>query len=1001
MAKKYYRKANKYGLGDALSSAWKNAFSDDTINEGLSYGMGAAGTLFGQGASSLISGGRSSGVGNTIGTIGRTIGGALSKADPILGGAFSLGTGVFEGAINNLIGSKINQKRVNQANQEIGSALGFNTNAGDFDVLLSEANNAPIIQNFSKSDLGSEGMLSDTITNLFKELKQKGEFGNQWVASSIENQAQNIANKRLSQQLASSYALGGNLFSDGGGIYIKPSKRGTFTAAAKKHGKSVQAFASQVLANKENYSPAMRKKAQFAKNAAKFKHKDGGPLDNLVADINTRSKADFVQRLLDPNRAFIQDWATGGIATHKLGWATDDNGEAIVFPSVQRINGELYDFTDPKNGRGKWDAYDSAVERGDTLKMTPKQADEFTKTYKSYYPKGRTFEEELNAAKWHDEGGPLDTTKEELTPRERLNIALGRTPNGRPLEQGLINVYPELMLNPKSLGGAASSALENMGLSFGKKATVKTLRGLVNGTKFLQRVEDKIDNTVYGTLNSARDKAIKSTPQYEQSIQDATKRVKTIYKNSKKANIFPSLLQNDSFNSEPTNEYSFGGELTNGGVFSNGTTIIGNGGRHEENPYDGVQVGMDQEGIPDLVEQGELIWNGYVFSDRLIVPKAVRQKYKLGNKDLTFAEAARKIQKESEERPNDPISKNGLEATLSSLMMEQEIMKQEQQGNKYSKGGRLYDGLGPEPSFLKSTPHTIDKMKPTPLSANLNDKISPFSAYGVTFGQDRPLLSGETKLYSKNVDNYAKTLKKEQQGVTDNWMRYAPIAGSVAGLGYTLFNRPDYTGVQNVERAANEIANIQKVGYTPIEEYLTYKPFDTDYYITKLQAQAGANRRALANQAGGNRAAATASLLALDQDTIGKIGDLARQAEESNLAQKQQVSTFNRATKQANAEMGLKAAMANQEALMKARQARLSGISSAEAMRDTIDARRSAALSAGITGLFDNLGSAGKEKLMMDIVNNNPALLYTFFGNYKNKSSKGGKLNQKRGGFTY
>lgn len=48
------------------------------------------------------------------------------------------------------------------------------------------------------------------------------------------------------------------------GIHIKPSKKGTFTAAAKKHGKGVQAFASQVLANKENYSPAMVKKANFA-----------------------------------------------------------------------------------------------------------------------------------------------------------------------------------------------------------------------------------------------------------------------------------------------------------------------------------------------------------------------------------------------------------------------------------------------------------------------------------------------------------------------------------------------------------------------------------------------------------------------------------------------------------------------------------------------------------------------------------------------------------------
>lgn len=61
-----------------------------------------------------------------------------------------------------------------------------------------------------------------------------------------------------------------------GGIHIAPSKRGTFTAAATKHGKSVQGFASQVLANKENYSPAMVKKANFARNASKWQHEYGG-----------------------------------------------------------------------------------------------------------------------------------------------------------------------------------------------------------------------------------------------------------------------------------------------------------------------------------------------------------------------------------------------------------------------------------------------------------------------------------------------------------------------------------------------------------------------------------------------------------------------------------------------------------------------------------------------------------------------------------------------------
>lgn len=53
---------------------------------------------------------------------------------------------------------------------------------------------------------------------------------------------------------------------------IKPSKRGTFTKAAKQHGMSVQGFANRVLRNPSKYSAAMRKKANFAHNAAGWKH---------------------------------------------------------------------------------------------------------------------------------------------------------------------------------------------------------------------------------------------------------------------------------------------------------------------------------------------------------------------------------------------------------------------------------------------------------------------------------------------------------------------------------------------------------------------------------------------------------------------------------------------------------------------------------------------------------------------------------------------------------
>lgn len=59
-------------------------------------------------------------------------------------------------------------------------------------------------------------------------------------------------------------------YNSGKDIYIKPSKCGTFTKAAKQHGMSVQGFANRVLRNPSKYSAAMRKKANFARNASKW-----------------------------------------------------------------------------------------------------------------------------------------------------------------------------------------------------------------------------------------------------------------------------------------------------------------------------------------------------------------------------------------------------------------------------------------------------------------------------------------------------------------------------------------------------------------------------------------------------------------------------------------------------------------------------------------------------------------------------------------------------------
>ena len=165
---------------------------------------------------------------------------------------------------------------------------------------------------------------------------------------------------------------------------------------------------------------------------------------------------------------------------------------------------------------------------------------------------------------------------------------------------------------------------------------------------------------------------------------------------SRNINNVANNISNSTLANLERNYAAFGGSLfayggqTHGADFSNGLMFINNGGTHESNPYEGVPISMDQEGNPNLVEEGEVIWNDYVFSDRLKVPKAVRTKYKLrGPKDMTFAEAIEKLSKESEERPNDPISRRGLDSSLLKLAMEQEQLKvnKPKNPNKFDGGG--------------------------------------------------------------------------------------------------------------------------------------------------------------------------------------------------------------------------------------------------------------------------------------------------------------------------
>lgn len=145
------------------------------------------------------------------------------------------------------------------------------------------------------------------------------------------------------------------------------------------------------------------------------------------------------------------------------------------------------------------------------------------------------------------------------------------------------------------------------------------------------------------------------------------------------------------------NYYAYGGELPRTGDWSNGVVEVTAGGSHEENPNGGVPMGVDQNGVPNLVEEGEVVFNDYVFSKRLDVPEELLDQVKLPKRyaDKPFADVAKLIQKESEQRPNDYISKNGLMDGMIKLMTVQELVRAKkgltkpQEGNTHASGDWL------------------------------------------------------------------------------------------------------------------------------------------------------------------------------------------------------------------------------------------------------------------------------------------------------------------------
>ena len=119
-----------------------------------------------------------------------------------------------------------------------------------------------------------------------------------------------------------------------------------------------------------------------------------------------------------------------------------------------------------------------------------------------------------------------------------------------------------------------------------------------------------------------------------------------------------------------------------GGYFSPpGYLKVETGGSHDENPNGGVQIGVDPNGVPNMLEEGEPVYDDYVYSDNITADKAILEQFHIPEKyaGKLYSEIADTFVDEAEDRPLDAISNNGLRAMLGRLADAQEQQKQNQQ----------------------------------------------------------------------------------------------------------------------------------------------------------------------------------------------------------------------------------------------------------------------------------------------------------------------------------
>lgn len=1040
--------------------------------------IGALGSVVGGIGNRVISGGLSSGAGNAVSGIGGAVGGALSTVNPLVGGIVSAASGIVGGGINALFGMKTDQKKLNAANEGTSYLNNFISNASSFDDIQGP-NAVAGVQNAYKGGVFNKGKAR----RLNAQLRAERANAESWANRSVDNNIDNIAGTQMDNMLANYAAFGGplggmpiqdtgaidygfmsdylvtknrmadmknkvsgtvfdnipstpiNTFESGGGIHIKKSHRGLFTKEAKAHGMGVQEFASHVLANKDKYSPEVVKRANFARNAAKFAlggdmQTNGGDFTDGLTIIDAggsheENPYDGVQvgisrengqpNLVEEGETIFDDYVfskriKADAETKKkfhVGKSADvsyaDLSKKLEKESFERPNDpisqnglkkQLQDLADEQE-RQKEEGMQEAFEQlpleqqqaiMQQVAMQEQQAQEAQQAQSEEQLNNAQQEEQLQEQQDNREQVIEPNMEEENT--EQINACGGkmnRFDNGGDMKQTFYN-----LLSPYVEEGIHTDSDFDKWLEANKLSKITDWDNILDNKAFIKAVGAK--NPALGdAISRGYDFKKYKAPTGKYNLEDFKKEVGAYTKSKIQGNLPGNYAIDKDFNT---------------GKYKNIKDL-------EESPN-----------YKDYTKYGR---------DALKRVKGIAFKYKDGNEDydnIEWKDVAKKFSKDDWDAlraiqyqiDGTAVNPNGEVVPLWNKTDNEGYSSIANNADSLFEHYRN-DGNG---GVFHFTPKAINRnkiVKNIVVDDNgkaediIGDVPEEWNGAGSYSWQDTD--NDYTYNYYKRPvktvvtpDKKGETEEKEYEPIhKPTWGRYAGLFGPAVGLGMQALGigKPDYSEMN----ASLDITNGSPAmaHYKPIGNYLTYRPMDIWYEQNRMDANSRATDRAILNNAS-PMGTKMAGLIANGYNSQIADGELYRKALEYNDAQRQRVAEFNRGTDMYNANAANQTSATNAQIANNNRQLRAQMQMDAARQRMAADAAWNQGIYGNVNGLFAGLGAWGKENAQHNIIADMAA--DALFGTMsdkqnigktyvreKKKAACGGKINRKKKGLTF